>query len=116
MVQKLNVLVMRHEGLSLEQTEALSELFPGAEIVVNHIDPKTPEEHLQACELCAASIVLLPQELPTPTSAMEAGFPHAIVKDGQVLRLVSVEPVFEPMKPQDIKVFAGADLQAISST
>ena len=100
--KKMHVLVMRRPPLTEGEKQKLEEKFPKVQnFFYHHLSPENGEEWLYWCQSFTAwredVVVVLPQEKPLPTKAMEAGFTHIAFTPEGPKRLVRVIPEFEPL-------------------
>jgi hypothetical protein len=91
------VLLMRRGELSEDELAALESAFPeGTQFEFVADSPDSGDEWLESCTGSDADLVVLPQEQPLPTKAMEAGFSHIVFLPGKGWKkLIKVVPVFE---------------------
>ena len=100
--KKMHVLVMRRPPLTEGEKQKLEEKFPEVRNFSYYsFSPQNGEEWLACCQCFDAwredVVVVLPQEKPLPTKAMEAGFTHIAFTPEGPKRLVRVIPEFEPL-------------------
>lgn len=97
MPEKILVLVLRREP-DLNEIAAIQRKFPGKQLVFKTINPADYKEHAAICEEMKPDVVLLPKDRPIPSLAMEKGFPHVALFNGDVMELLPLMPQFKPFE------------------
>ena len=94
----MKIIVLRRDVPTGEEFAALRRQFPRKILNFVRTDPPDYHEHYNDCVRLKADAVLLPENRPIPSLAMEKGFRHLTVSRGQLLELQTIDPVFAVVK------------------
>lgn len=101
-MKKVRIGIMRRtaDQLTEQEKSAFAALYPDTQIEWVTLHSVDHLEHDQLCAEHNLDTVLLPKDLPIPSTAMKRGVAHVTLdRDGKVVKLAGMEVKFESFVP-----------------